>query len=382
MELKKVVVAPDSFKGSLSAAEVARAAEDGIRDVFPDCGVVRIPIADGGEGTVEALVAGMDGRYVEAMVSDPLMRPVRAVYGVIGQGSTAVIEMASASGLPLLTVPERNPLETTTFGTGELIRDALSRGCRKFLVGIGGSATNDAGTGMLQALGYKFLDTQGNVLGRGGKILGEIAAIDDSQVVAALKESTFVVACDVTNPLYGENGAAFVFAPQKGADAATVRTLDEGLRRFAAVTKIHTGCEVGELPGAGAAGGLGAAFRAFLRARLTPGIEMVLDAVGFRAQLAGADLVLTGEGKLDAQTVMGKAPQGVLEAASAAGIPVIAIGGAVEDAQRLNEAGFTAVFPIIHGIADAETAMRPDVAAANIRRTVGQIARTIYRFSL
>ncbi len=375
--MNKIVVAPDSFKGSLTANEVAISIEEGIKSVFPQCEVLKVPIADGGEGTVDALVAGTGGKIVTATVAGPLMRPVEARYGIIDEGSTAIIEMAEASGLTLISSEERNPMETTTYGTGELIRDAILRGCRRFLVGIGGSATNDAGTGMLQALGFRFFDEKNRELGKGGKILDQIARIDSSDVIPELKGCDFIVACDVSNPFYGPQGAAYVYAPQKGADEAMVRDLDAGLKHFAQIIRKFTGKEVCDIPGAGAAGGLGGALLAFVGAELTPGIRMVLKAVSFEDKLNGAELVITGEGRLDSQTTMGKAPQGVLDIALSKGIPVIAIGGAVEDAAALNAAGFSAVFPIIQGVVDLKTAMKRTVAAENIHRTISQIMRLI-----
>lgn len=375
--MKKIIIAADSFKGSLGSAQVADAMARGIRSVFPDCAIHQVTIADGGEGTVEALVDSLKGEYVTATVHDPLMRPVEARYGIVDDGRTAVIEMAAASGLPLVEPALRNPLKTTTYGTGELIADALSRGCRQFLIGIGGSATNDAGTGMLQALGYKFFDAAGQELGPGGEILGRIERIDGSGKLPELNASSFTIACDVSNPFSGPEGAAYVFAPQKGADPAMVAELDRGLHRFAGVILKEYGMDIDRYPGAGAAGGLGGAFRAILNGSLVSGIRMVLDAVGFDSLLDGADLVLTGEGKLDAQTAMGKAPRGVLDAAGRAGIPMIAIGGTVEAAEDLNRQGFTAVFPILPGPASLEKAMEADFAAANIERTVSQLMRAV-----
>ncbi len=265
-KMKKIILAADSFKGSLSSRQVAAAMERGIRAVFPDCAVHAVSVADGGEGTVEALVESLRGEFVTATVHDPLMRPVEARYGVVDDGRTAVIEMAAASGLPLVEPKLRNPLNTTTYGTGELIADALSRGCRRFRIGIGGSATNDAGTGMLQALGYRFFDAEGNEVGQGGRILERIARIDDRARRPELAEAAFTIACDVTNPFSGPQGAAHVFAPQKGADEAMVAELDRGLRHFAGVIEQKTGENIDGYPGAGAAGGLGGAFKAILGA--------------------------------------------------------------------------------------------------------------------
>ncbi len=375
--MKKIILAADSFKGSLTSRQVAVAMERGIRAVFPACTVHAVTVADGGEGTVEALVESLKGEFVTVAVRDPLMRPVEARYGIVDGGRTAVIEMAAASGLPLVEPSLRNPLNTTTYGTGELIADALTRGCRRFRIGIGGSATNDAGTGMLQALGYKFFDANGEELGRGGRILERIARIDDSGKRPELDESTFTVACDVANPFSGPEGAAVVFAPQKGADPAMVAELDRGLHHFAGVIERQTGEDIDRFPGAGAAGGLGGAIKAILHAELVSGIRMVLKAAGFDELLHGADLVLTGEGKLDAQTVRGKAPRGVLDAAVRHGVPVVALGGTVEGVEELNRQGFAAVFPILPGPATLEEAMQAGFAAANIERTVMQLLRVL-----
>ena len=375
--MKKITVAIDSFKGSLSSHEVACAFERGFRREFPQAEVCKVSVADGGEGTVEALVQTLGGEEVRIVASDPLMRGVEVCYGIVDGGRTAVMEMSAASGLPLLAPEERNPLKTTTYGTGEMIADALARGCRKFLVGIGGSATNDAGVGMLRALGFRFLDAEGQELVGGGEILDKIATIDDSGALEVLHEAEFVVACDVTNPLYGPEGAAYVFAPQKGADAAMVEQLDGGLRNFAEVVKRYNGEDVASLQGAGAAGGLGGGFKALLGARLERGIEMVLGAMRFDDIIAGSDLVVTGEGRLDSQTVMGKTPSGVLRAACKQGIPCVAIGGAIEYCKELAESDFAAMFPVVSGPVSLERAMQRDVAEANVERTATQIARVL-----
>lgn len=375
--MKHITIAVDSFKGSLSSLDVAEAVERGFRKELPECEMRKISIADGGEGTVEALVQTLGGEYVDVEVANPLMRPVMARYGVVDGGATAVIEMAAASGLPLLEPEERNPLKTTTYGTGEMIADALRRGCRKFLVGIGGSATNDGGVGMLSALGFRFLDAAGCELVGGGEILERIVAIDESDVMPQVRDAEFIVACDVTNPLYGEQGAAYVFAPQKGADAAMVERLDFGLRRFAEAVMRHNGADISSLAGAGAAGGLGGGFVGLLNARLERGINMVLEAIHFHDILEGCDLVITGEGRLDAQTVMGKAPSGVLHAAQRRGIPVIAIGGAVVECEELEQSDFLAIFPVVSSPMPLEEAMRCDVAARSVERTARQIARLI-----
>ena len=372
--MKRITIAVDSFKGSLSSREVADAFEAGFRTRIPDCEVRKVSIADGGEGTVDALVETLNGDYVEARVADPLGRPIVARYGVIDGGTTAVMEMSAASGLPLIAPEERNPLLTSTYGTGEMIAHAMERGCRKFLVGIGGSATNDGGTGMLRALGFRFLDAEGHELVGGGEILERIAQIDSSNVRKELNECEFVVACDVTNPLYGPEGAAYVFAPQKGADAAMVERLDQGLRTYARAIERYNGVQVDQIAGAGAAGGLGGGFKALLGARLERGIDMVLNAMQFDRIIAGSDLVITGEGRIDRQTTMGKAPSGVLREATAQGIPTIAIGGAVQVCDELEHSGFAAVLPIVAGPVALEVAMQREVAIANVRRTATQIA--------
>jgi glycerate kinase len=287
------------------------------------------------------------------------------------------MEMSAASGLPLLRAEERNPLKTTTYGTGQMILDALGRGCRKFLIGIGGSATNDAGVGMLRALGFRFLDGEGRELTGGGECLQRIASIDESGAADGLHEAEFIVACDVTNPLYGPEGAAYVFAPQKGADAKMVEELDCGLRIFADVVKSHNGQDVATLQGAGAAGGLGGGFKALLGAKLERGIEMVLGAMRFDEIIADSDLVITGEGRLDAQTVMGKAPSGVLSAARRQGIPCIAIGGGVRWCEELRGSDFAAILPIVSAPMALEEAMRCDVAAQNVERTAQQVGRML-----
>jgi len=373
--MKKIIIASDSFKGCLSSLEIARAARKGIQKVLPDCEIVEIPVADGGEGTTEALVDALDGRFVSCEVHDPLMNPIQVEYGILGDGLTAVIEMASASGLTLVPPEKRNPMLTTTYGTGELIKDALQKGCRRFLIGIGGSATNDAGTGMLQALGFRFLDSAGNELGKGGQILEKIAHIDAEKAIPALQETVFTIACDVNNPFSGENGAAFVFARQKGADDAMINQLDKGLKHFANTIHANLGKSIDAVLGAGAAGGLGGGFIAFLSATLKPGIQMVLEALDFDKRIQNADLIITGEGKLDRQTGMGKTPAGVLEAGKKHKIPVIAIGGSVEETDMLLQKGFLAVLSIQPGPVTLEQAMDKSFTAYQVERVVEQIIR-------
>ncbi len=375
----KIVIASDSFKGSMSSMDVATAAVAGVAEVYPEAEVVAVNVADGGEGTVDAIVDALHGALVQCEVSDPLGRPIMATYGVAGE--IAVMEMAAASGLPLLTVEERNPWATSTQGTGEMIMDAIARGCRKFLVGIGGSATNDAGMGMLQAMGYRFYDANDELITDGcGGVLSRIARIDDSQVSAAVKECVFTVACDVDTPFCGPEGAAPVFAPQKGADAEMVKRLDEGMASFANVIADTYAIDIVPLAGAGAAGGMGGAFRAFLGATLKRGIDMVLDAIDFDTAIQGADLVITGEGKVDFQTAKGKTAAGVLARAKKQHIPVVAIGGCVEMCDSLLQMGFAGIYPILEEQVPLEVAMQREFAMSNVRQTVAKILRTINLF--
>ena len=369
----KIVIASDSFKGSLASIEVAQSIEMGILDVFPSCDVVKVAVADGGEGTMDALCQSLGGKVVRIPVEDPIGRTINASYVILEDGNTAVLEMSSASGLTLLTTAERNPMLTSTYGTGQLIDDAIGRGCRRFLVGIGGSATNDAGMGMLTALGYRFLDAEGNELPGAGASLSKVCGIDCSGVSQAVRDSEFIVACDVDSPLYGPDGAAYVFAPQKGADPDMVKALDDGLRQYADVvasgeTSIMK--DAASMPGAGAAGGLGYAFVAFFGARLQRGVDMVLDAVGFDSIIEGADLVITGEGRIDAQTLTGKTPYGVLQRASRQNIPVIALAGSVA---LDDSSGFTAIRQITPPDMQLSEAMLPAVASANLRRTISAL---------
>ena len=355
----KIVLALDSFKGSLSSSEAAMCAREGILRVCPQAEIKVVPVADGGEGTIEALACGENARKVSISVHGPLGEPLMADDAVMGN-AIAVVELAKACGLPLVPAALRNPEKTSTFGMGEQIRHAIDGGARRFLLGIGGSATNDGGMGLLQALGWRFLDENGNALAPCGEILARIREIDAAQADGRLKDCVFEVACDVDNPLCGPNGAAHVYAPQKGATPAQVLSLDEGLRHFGALTEKTTGVCVLEYPGAGAAGGVGAACLAFLKARLRRGIDCVLDAVNFDSCLNGADWVVTGEGRLDRQSLMGKTPQGVASRAQKKGIPVVALAGAVEaDAAALRRAGIVAAFAIGRGPLPLDLALRP-----------------------
>lgn len=369
----KIVVASDSFKGSLTSAQVAEAVRKGIVEVMPECDVCTVSVADGGEGTVEALVDSLGGEFVELEVAGPMMEPVVARYAVLDDRETAVLEMSSASGLFLVQKSIRNPLIATTLGTGHMVCDALGRGCRKFLVGIGGSATNDGGMGMLEALGFRFLDKDGVELRGCGESLARVEKIDVSGVPAEVYESEFIVACDVDTPFCGADGAAQVFAPQKGADAQMVDELDGGMRHFAEVVLAATGVDVSDMPGAGAAGGLGGAFVAFLGARLERGVEMVLDTVGFDGLLDGADLVITGEGRIDSQTFKGKTPYGVAKRAAKFGIPVWAIGGSVQvdDHEVLGFERLASISPKRE--CPLDFLMRREIASDNVRRTVADM---------
>jgi len=327
----RIVLAPDSFKGSVSALGVAEAMERGIHAVFPDADVLKVPIADGGEGTVEALVAATGGRLMHTDVRGPLGDPVRAHWGISGDGATAFIEMASASGLPLVPKEGRDPRRTSTFGTGELMKAALDAGLRKLVIGIGGSATNDGGTGMARALGVRFLDAEGCDLPEGGAALARLARVDLSGQDPRLAESALLVACDVDNPLCGPRGASAVYGPQKGATPDMVTELDAALGVFARLAAQATGRDVALSPGAGAAGGLGAGLLFFTPACLRPGVSIVLETTGFEALVQGADLVITGEGRTDFQTAMGKAPVGVAAVAKRHGVPVICLSGGLGD---------------------------------------------------
>lgn len=371
--MKKIVIAMDSFKGCLRSKEAGKAVLAGIKTIFPSCETLLLSVSDGGEGLLDALVAALGGTFRSIPAHGPLMEPLEGCYGISGDGRTAIIEMAQVNGLPLVPKEKRNPLLTTTYGTGELIRDALEQGCRQFLIGIGGSATNDAGTGLLQALGIRFLDRSGHRLGTGGEILSHIASVDFTTAHPALKEARFTIACDVQNPFYGPTGAACVYAPQKGADPEMVQILEQGLRSFAQVIRHTTGRDVANVPGAGAAGGLGGGLLAFLHAELKPGIRLVLDSLNFKEKIKDADLIFTGEGQADRQTAMGKVPAGILEEARKAHVPVILIAGNVVDSEMLLHNGFQGVFSIAPGPVPLETSMQPDFARTHIKRISTQI---------
>lgn len=334
--MKKIVIAPDSFKENLTSLQVAKAIETGIRRVLPNVECVKVPMADGGEGTVQSLVDAVGGKFIRKQVTGPLGQPVKARYGLLADGETAVIEMAEASGLPLVPAAKRDPLKATTYGTGELILDAVKRGARNIIIGIGGSATVDGGAGMAQALGVKFLNAKNREIKQtlGGGLLNTIASIDISQRDPRIRKTRIVIASDVDNPLAGRKGAAHVFGPQKGATPAQVKTLDDNLRHFGKLIKADLNIAVTNLAGAGAAGGLGAGLVAFAGAKMQSGVDIVIKATGLDLQLPGADLVITGEGQVDFQTAFGKTPAGVAKAAKKARVPVIAIGGGLADDAR------------------------------------------------
>ena len=354
----RVIVAPDSYKGSVTALGVAEAIERGVRAVFPGAEVVKVPIADGGEGTVDALVVATKGRLEETVVRGPLGEPVRAKWGVLGDGETAVIEMAAASGLPLVPKERRDPRVTTTHGTGELVCAALDARLTKLVVGIGGSATNDGGAGFARALGVRFLDEAGRELPEGGAALARLHRIDLSGLDPRLADARIVVACDVDNPLVGPRGASAVYGPQKGATQEMVRELDAALARYAEVARAATGRDVAKEPGAGAAGGLGAGLLLFTSAELRPGVSIVLESTGFEALVRGADLVITGEGRTDFQTAMGKAPVGVAAAAARHGVPVVCLSGGLGDgAEEVLAKGIDGLASVVPGPMSLEECM-------------------------
>lgn len=372
----RYLCAPDSFKESLTAAEAARAMAEGIRRGDPDAEIRCLPMADGGEGTARALADATGGTMLTAGAHDPLGRPVQAGLALLGDGRTAVVETAAASGLALLRPSERDPKATTSYGTGELIRAALDAGAETIIVGLGGSATNDAGAGLLQALGVRLLDGNGNDLKHGGAALANLTTIDISTMDPALKNVAITAACDVTNPLTGPTGASAVFGPQKGASKDDVATLDAALAHFAQVIDSQLGVAVNDVPGAGAAGGIGAALKGFLNAEFRPGIAIVIEQSGLDAAAQWADVVFTGEGSIDFQTKFGKTPAGVAETAKRHGKPVIAVAGHIGTGiDELHEVGIDAVFDIAPGAASLSELLAD--AAANVTRTTEQIVRTL-----
>ena len=372
----KIVIAPDSWKESLSALEVASAIEQGFREIYPDAEYVKLPVADGGEGTVEAMVAATGGLLVPLTVTGPLGEPVEAFYGLSGDRQCAFIEMAAASGLESVPPAQRNPLLTTSWGTGELIRHALDAGVRQIIIGIGGSATNDGGAGMAQALGAKLLTAEGQQIASGGGALETLARIDLSELDSRLADCRIDVACDVTNPLTGPQGASAVFGPQKGATAQMIDRLDSGLRHYARIIARDLDIDVLSLEGGGAAGGMGAALYAFCGAQLRPGIEIVTDALQLAERVADADLVITGEGRIDSQTIHGKVPVGVAKVAKRFNVPVIGIAGSLTaDVGVVHQHGLDAVFSVLYTICTLDEALAN--AAANLRMTARNVAAVL-----
>lgn len=372
----KIVIAPDSYKESLSSLEVANAIEAGFKEIFPEAEYKKIPIADGGEGTTEALVVATSGCIIDVEVTGPLGKKVRAFYGICGDKQTAVIEMAAASGLGLVPQEKRNPLLTTSYGTGELIRSALDAGYRKFIIGIGGSATNDAGAGMLQALGVRLLTEDDNEIGFGGAALAKLARIDVTGLDPRLHDACIEVACDVNNPLLGKTGASAVFGPQKGATLEMIEELDRNLANFAEVAKRDLGKDISSRPGAGAAGGMGAALMAFLHAEIRPGVSIIIEHIGFEELMQDTDLVITGEGRIDGQSVFGKAPVGIAEVANRYNVPVVAFAGSLgPGAEKVFQKGISAAFSVVCGPCSLQDALAN--ATANIHSTSRNVAAVL-----
>jgi glycerate kinase len=372
----KIVIAPDSYKESLTALEVAIEIEAGFREVFPDAEYLKLPMADGGEGTVAAMVAATSGTLVEVGVTGPLGEAVTACYGLTGDGKTAIIEMAAASGLALVPPNLRNPLKTTTYGTGELIKAALDAGIHHLIIGIGGSATNDGGAGMLQALGVKLLDQSDSEIGFGGGELANLIRIDTGSMDSRLELCRIEAACDVNNPLTGPQGASAIFGPQKGATPEIVAQLDDNLSHYASLIHRDLDVQADTMPGAGAAGGMGAALLAFCGATLRPGIDIVMEAVGLEAAVQDANLVITGEGRIDSQTIHGKTPIGVARVAKRYGTPVIGIAGSLSsDVDVVHEHGIDAVFSVLSRTGTIDDALAD--AAANVRAASRNIAASL-----
>jgi glycerate kinase len=373
----KIIIAPDSFKGSITAANAAIAIERGIKRCLPHAETIKVPVADGGEGTLESLIGSAGGTIIQVIVTGPQGYPVNAEYGLLDPDHIAVIEMASASGLCLIPVNQRNPLITTTYGTGELILKALDAGCRQFLVALGGSATNDGGAGMLQALGMQLLDAAGNPIGWGGGALDKIASIDDSRWDSRIAESQFLIASDVENPFIGPNGASHVYGPQKGATSEVVNTLDRNMTRWANLIAAKTGIRIHSMPGAGAAGGISGAFLAFFPVRLERGIDVVIEYSRLRDHLQGADLVITGEGQIDSQTASGKTPMGIAQEAKKHNVPTIALAGSIgKGIEKLYDIGIQSVHSIVSGPMSLQEAM--DRAPELLEQAAERVVRTFF----
>lgn len=373
----KVVISIDSFKGSMTSMEAGYAVRDGILKANKEAQIIVKPLADGGEGTTEALTEGLGGKKITINVTGPMKNIVKATYGILSDNKTAIMEMAQAAGITLIP-NEKNPLEATTYGVGKMIKNAIEKGCRKFIIGIGGSATNDGGIGMLQALGVEFLDSSDKKVGEGAKALEKIANISLKNMLPELKQCEFQIACDVNNPLCGTNGATYIYGPQKGVTEELLTIIESGMINYADVTKKVLKKDLSNVAGTGAAGGLGFAFLSFLNAKLIPGIELVLDTINLEESIANADIVVTGEGRMDAQTAMGKAPIGVAKRAKKYNCKVIAFAGSVtQDATKCNEAGIDAFFPIVRGITTLEEAMENKTAKQNLTDTAEQVFRLL-----
>lgn len=372
----KVIAAIDSFKGSMTSMEAGNAVKKGILAAKPDAEVVVNPLADGGEGTVDALIEGLGAKKIPVTVTGPLGEKVSCYYGFLEETKSAVMEMASAAGITLVT--KKDPLRASTYGVGEMIADALKRGCKNFMIGIGGSATNDGGIGMLKALGFEFFDEDGNDVGEGAAALAKIEVIQTENKNPLLSGAKFQIACDVKNPLCGKQGATYIFGPQKGVTEEQKEQVDEAMRHYADVTKESLDCDFADCEGAGAAGGLGYAFLSYLAGELIPGVELILQATGLEEKMKNADVVVTGEGRLDAQTVMGKAPVGVAALAKKYNAKVIAFAGSVApEASVCNQAGIDAFFPIVRGVTTLEEAMKKENAMENIAATAEQVFRLL-----
>ncbi len=377
----KVVIAIDSFKGSMSSMEAGESAKAGVKRVFEDAELVVRPLADGGEGTVDAIVSACQGRTVQVDVTGPAGKKVSCPYGIVEKTHTAIIEMSGAAGITQVSGKEKNPLYTTSYGVGEVIRDAIEKDCRHFVVGIGGSATNDGGVGMLQALGFDFLDEKGQAISRGAIGLKDLKSIGTDHVLSDLKDCSFRIACDVSNPLCGPKGASAIYGPQKGATPEMIQDMDRWLLTYAGLAKKKFPNADENYPGAGAAGGMGFAFLSFLGGSLESGIKIVLEETDLRSYVKDADLVITGEGRLDGQTVMGKAPIGVARLAKEYGLPVLGFSGCVtEDAVACNQEGIDAFFPVLRRVTSLEEALDPKNAMKNMTDTVEQVFRTIKTF--
>lgn len=372
----KVIVVIDSFKGSLSSLQAGDAAAEGVLLAHPQAETVVFPVADGGEGTVEAMISGLGGKWQQVQVCDPLGRRISCTYRMAGK--VAVMEMSAAAGITLITDGEKNPMHTTTYGVGQMIAHGIENGCRDFIIGIGGSATNDCGIGMLQALGFEILDKEGKAVPFGAEGVAKVAEIRTEKALPQLKECTFRIACDVENPLCGPRGCSAVYGPQKGATPQMVKEMDESIAAFARLAKATFPDADPDAPGAGAAGGLGFAFLTFLDGKLERGVSLVLSVLGVEDEIQNADYVLTGEGRLDAQTVMGKVPSGVAQLAAKHNVPVIALAGSVaEDAKVCNENGILAYFPILQKPCTLQEAMDAATARENMKKTVEQVFRLL-----